>query len=208
MPYKYVVGSGLDLQRAMAAWREASPDVELRAVELASRADHAAMQAALEVLEVEEGTTAFVAADAYFLNLHRLEMMSILRGRGIPMPALVERGAIVAAGVKVLDNTWIGAGAVIQPGCRIGFNVVIGPGAVIGGFVQIGQSAFIDAGVTVGHGAKIGAKATLGLGVTVAHGIEIGTLSVVDKPMRVEADVAAKTFIQSSHAHPMVMMGA
>ncbi len=207
MPCKYVVGSGLSLQRAVAAWRELAPEVELRPVALAAGADQAAMQAALDVLDPAEAT-AFVAGDAYFLNFHRLELMSILRGRGMPMPALVERGAIVGAGVKILDNTWIGAGAVIQPGCRIGFNVVIGPGAVIGGFVQIGQSAFIDAGVTVGHGAKIGAKATLGMGVSVAHGIEIGTLSVVDKPMRVEADVAAKTFIQSSHAHPMLIVGA
>jgi acetyltransferase-like isoleucine patch superfamily enzyme len=191
----------------MAAWREAAPDVELRPVELDARADQAAMQAALGALDLQDAT-AFVAADAYFLNLHRLELMSILRGRGFPMPALVERGAIVAEGVKILDNSWIGAGTVIQPGCRIGFNVVIGPGAVIGGFGQIGQSAFIEAGVTVGHGVKIGAKATLGMGVSVAHGVEIGTLSVVDKPMRVEADIAAKTFIQSSHAHPMVMMGA
>lgn len=207
MRYKYIVGSGLELQRAMAAWRDVAPDVELRPVELAARADQAAMQAALDALDLNDAT-AFVAGDAYFLNLHRLELMGILRGRGIPMPALVERGAIVAAGVKILDNTWIGAGAIIQPGCRIGFNVVIGPGAIIGGSVQIGQSAFIDAGVTVGHGAKIGAKATLGLGVSVGHGIEIGTLSVIDKPIRVEADVAAKTFIQSSHAHPMVMTGA
>jgi acetyltransferase-like isoleucine patch superfamily enzyme len=207
LPYKYVVGSGLELQRATAAWRDVAPEIELRPVELDARADQSAMQAALDALDLNDAT-AFVAGDAYFLNLHRLELMSILRGRGIPMPALVERGAIVAAGVKILDNTWIGAGAVIQPGCRIGFNVVIGPGAVIGGFVQIGQSAFIDAGVTVGHGAKIGAKATLGLGVTVGHGIEIGTQSVIDKPVRVEADVAPKTFIQSSHAHPMVMFGA
>jgi UDP-3-O-[3-hydroxymyristoyl] glucosamine N-acyltransferase len=191
----------------MAAWREVAPEIELRPVELDARAGQAAMQSALDALDMNDAT-AFVAADAYFLNLHRLELMSILRGRGIPMPALVERGAIVAAGVKILDNTWVGAGAVIQPGCRIGFNVVIGPGAIVGGFVQIGQSAFIEAGVTVGHGVKIGAKATLGMGVTVGHGIEIGTLSVIDKPMRVEANVAARTFIQSSHTHPMVMMGA
>lgn len=207
MSYKYVVGHGLDLKRAMAAWREAAPGIELRPVELDPRADQAAMQAVLGALEVQDAS-AFVAADAYFLNLHRLEMMSILRGRGIPMPALVERGAIVAEGVRILDNSWIGAGAVIQPGCRIGFNVVIGAGAVIGGFVQIGQSVFIEAGVVVGHGAQIGAKATLGMGVTIAHGVEIGTLSVIDKPGRIEANVAARTFIQSSHAHPMVMVGA
>jgi UDP-3-O-[3-hydroxymyristoyl] glucosamine N-acyltransferase len=201
-----VVGSGLDLQRAMAAWREAAPGLELRPVELPPKVDQAAMQAALGALDPADAT-AFVAADAYFLNFHRLELMSIVRGRGIVMPALVERGAIVGAGVKILDNTWIGAGAVIQPGCRIGFNVVIGPGAIIGGGAEIGQSAYIDAGVTVGHGARIGSKATLGLGVIIGHGVRIGALCVIDRPGRIEADVADKTFLQSSHAHPMVIVG-
>jgi acyl-[acyl carrier protein]--UDP-N-acetylglucosamine O-acyltransferase len=200
--YKYVIGRGRELQRALAAWRELAPDTELRPVDM----DAEGSQATLENIDPLD-STAFVAADAYFLNFHRLELMSGVRMRGIAMPALVERGAVVGADVKILDNTWIGAGAVIQPGCRIGFNVVIGPGAIVGGGAEIGQSAFIDAGVTIGHGARIGTKATLGLGVTVTHGVAIGALCVIDKPGRYEADIAAKTFIQSSHAHPMVIVG-
>ncbi|WP_307729898.1 hypothetical protein [Massilia sp. H6] len=201
-----MIGSGLDLQRAMAAWRELAPDLDLRPVELPAASDPAALQAMLNALD-RDGATAFVAADARFLNFYRLELMSIVRGHGVAMPPLVERGAIVGANVKILHNTWIGAGAIIQPGCRIGFNVVIGPGAVVGGSVEIGQSAFIDAGVTVGHGARIGNKATLGLGVSIGHGVAIGAQCVIDRPGRIEADVAAKTFIHSSHAHPMVIVG-
>jgi UDP-3-O-[3-hydroxymyristoyl] glucosamine N-acyltransferase len=191
----------------MAAWRDVAPEIALRPVELPPAADHASLQALLGALDAEDAT-AFAAVDAYFLNFYRVEVMSILRGRGLPMPPLVERGAIVAAGVKLQDNCWVGAGAVVQPGCRIGFNAVIGAGAIIGAGVEIGQSAWIDAGVTVGHGAKIGSKATLGLGVVIGHGVEIGKLCVIDKPGRIEADLADKTFIQSSHAHPMVIMGA
>lgn len=207
MPCKYVVGSGLDLERALAAWRDVAPELELRPLELPPQADHAALQALLGDLDPTDAT-AFAAVDAYFLNFYRVEVMSILRGRGMQMPPLVERGAIVAAGVKLLDNCWIGAGAIIQPGCRIGFNVGIGAGSIIGAGVEIGQSAWIDAGVTVGHGAKIGAKATLGMGVSIMHGVEIGKLCVIDKPGRIEANVADKTFIQTSHAHPMVIVGA
>lgn len=206
MPCKYVVGNGIDLERALATWRALAPDVELRPVELAARAGQAALQAALDVLDVRDAT-AFVAADAYFLNFHRLELMSIVRGRGIPMPALVEPGAVVGAGVRILDNTWVGAGAVIQSGCRIGFNVVIGAGAIVGANVEVGQSAFIDAGVTVGHGARIGSKATLGIGVSVGHGVEVGAMSVIDRPGRIDADVAAKTFLHASHARPIVILG-
>jgi UDP-3-O-[3-hydroxymyristoyl] glucosamine N-acyltransferase len=197
-----VIGRGGELQRALAAWRELAPEIELQQVDMAAEG----AQAILDSIDPRE-STAFVAADAYFLNFHRLELMSVVRARGIAMPPLVERGAIVGADVKIPDNTWIGAGAVIQPGCRIGFNVVIGPGAIVGGGAEIGQSAFIDAGVTVGHGARIGSKATLGLGVTIGHGVEVGTLCVIDKPGRYETNIAAKTFIQTSHAHPMVIFG-
>lgn len=207
MPCKYVVGSGLDLQRALAAWRVQAPGTELRPVELPPRADRATLDRLLGELDPRDAT-AFAAVDAYFLNYHRVEVMSFLRVRGIPMPPLVERGAIVAEDVKLSDNTWIGAGAIIQPGCRIGFNTVIGAGSIVGAGVEIGQSAWIDAGVTIGHGATIAGKATLGLGVIVGHGVRIGKLCVIDKPGRYEADVADKTFIQSSHAHPMVIVGA
>jgi UDP-3-O-[3-hydroxymyristoyl] glucosamine N-acyltransferase len=200
--YKYVIGRGRELQRALAAWREVAPETELRVLDM----DAPDSQATLENID-PLAATAFVAADAYFLNFHRLELMSVVRARGIAMPALVERGAIVGAGVKIPDNTWIGAGAIIQPGGRIGFNAVIGPGAIVGGGSEIGQSAFIEAGVTVGHGAKIGKQATLGLGVTIGHGVEIGALCVIDKPGRYEANIAAKTFIQTTHAHPMVIVG-
>lgn len=206
MPCKYVVGSGLDLERALAAWRALAPALELRPLELSPRADQDAMHAALADLDQLEAT-AFVAADAYFLNFHRLELMSIVRGRGIQMPALAECGAIVSAGVRLLDNSWVGAGAVIGPGCRIGFNVVIGAGAVIGAGTVIGQSAYISSGVVVGHGANIGSKATLGIGVSVGHGVEIGALSVIDRPGRIDANVAAKTFIHATHSQPIVIIG-
>jgi UDP-3-O-[3-hydroxymyristoyl] glucosamine N-acyltransferase len=201
------VGSGLDLQRALAAWRAQAPGIELRPVELPPRADRATLQALLGAIEALDAT-AFAAVDAYFLNFHRVEVMSHLRLRGIPMPPLVERGALVADDVKLSDNTWIGAGAIIQPGCRIGFNAVIGAGSIVGAGAEIGQSAWVDAGVTIGQGARIGAKATLGLGVIVGHGVQVGKLCVIDKPGRYDANIADKTFIQSSHAHPMVIVGA
>lgn len=209
MPCKYVIGRGRELQRALAAWRELAPGIELRPVELAAKAGQAALQAALGDLDLDPSdATAFVAGDAHFLNFQRLELVSVLRERCVAMPPLVECGAIVGLDVEVLDNTWIGAGAIIQPGSRVGSNVVIGAGAIVGGFATVGESAFIDAGVTIGHGASIGTQATLGMGVIVGHGVTVGELCVIDKPGRYEKDVADKTFIQASHAHPMVIIGA
>jgi UDP-3-O-[3-hydroxymyristoyl] glucosamine N-acyltransferase len=165
------------------------------------------LEAALAGLDLLDAS-AFVAGNAHFLNFNRVELVDVLRERGVAMPPLVERGAIVAGGVEIRENCWIGAGAIIQPGSRIGANVLVGPGAIVGGGAEVGESAFIDAGVTVGHGARIGKQVTLGLGVVIGHGVEIGELCVIDKPVRIDADLAAKTFIQSSHAHPMVIIGS
>lgn len=212
MPCKHVIGHGPELARALAAWRSVAPAaaLELRPLELDPAAGQAALAAALDGLDGldGEGATAFVALDARFLNGMRLDLMASLRLRGIAMPALVEPGALVAAGVRMDDNCWIGAGAIIQHGSRIGFNTVIGAGAVVGSGVTVGHSVWIDEGVVIGRGARIGAQVTLGLGVIVGHGRQIGKLCIVDKAGRIEHDIAAKTFIHATHAQPIVIISA
>lgn len=210
MPCKYVIGSGRALRHALASWRALAPDLELREIDLGVAGSHEVLDKLLEGFDATQrgATTAFVATDAQFLNFHRLELMGRVRACGIPMPALVERGALVGDGVRILDNTWISAGAILQGGCRIGFNAVIGPGALLCAGARVGQSAYIDAGVTIGQDARIGNQATLGMGVAIAHGVDVGSLCVIDRPGLVEADVAPKTFLQRSHAHPIVITGA
>jgi hypothetical protein len=216
LPCKHVIGHGPELARALAAWRSVALSsapaaaLELRPLEIDPAAGQAALAAALDGLDGldGEGASAFVALDARFLNGMRLDLMASLRLRGIAMPALVEPGALVAAGVRMDDNCWIGAGAIIQHGSRIGFNTVIGAGAIVGSDVTVGHSAWIEEGVVIGRGARIGAQVTLGLGVIVGHGRQIGKLSIVDKAGRIEHDIAARTFIHATHAQPIVIIGA
>jgi UDP-3-O-[3-hydroxymyristoyl] glucosamine N-acyltransferase len=200
------VGSAPEIERATAVWHALAPELELRPVEVDPEAGEATVAVVLDALDFSDAT-AFVAADARFLNLFRLDLMGSLRLRGIPMPALVERGAIVADDVRIADNCWIGAGAIIQPGCRIGFNAVLGAGAIVGSGASIGHSCWIDQGVVIGRSARVGAQVTLGLGVIVGHGVEIGKLCIVDQTGRIEKDLAAKTFIHASHRHPIVIVG-
>lgn len=206
MPCKYVIGSGRELRRAMAAWRALDPALDVRGVEISERADGAAMRAAVDAL-ARDDATAFVAVDPRHLNFHRRELARIVAACGLLTPALAESGAVVAAGVELPDNAWIGAGAVLQPECTLGANVVIGPGAIVGHGAALGESSYIDAGVVIGHGAAIGVQATIGLGVCIGHGVQVGALCVIDRPGRIEADVADKTFIQTSHAHPIRIVG-
>lgn len=203
MPCKHIIGCGDELARALAAWRVAAPALDLHGLEL----DPGGGEAALVSIDFTDAS-AFVAIDARYLNGLRLDVMASLRLRGIAMPALMEPGAVVAAGVRVQDNCWIGAGAIIQHGSRIGFNTVVGAGAIVGSGASVGHSCWLEDGVTIGRGAQIGAQVTLGLGVIVGHGRQVGKLCIVDKPGRIEVDVAAKTFIHATHAHPIVIVGA
>lgn len=211
MHCKYVLGSGILLDSAMAAWRAIEPALELRPVALDPQAGPAALAAALDALDLA-GATAFVAFDARFLNFRRQEIVDALRARGVAMPPLLDRAALVSDVVTEAaapgSNTWIGQGAIVQHGARIGANVHIGAGAIIGAGTVIGDSAWIDDGVVIGREAQIGAHATLGLGTIVAHGVGIGAMCVIDKPGRIEADIVARTFIQASHDRPMVVTGA
>lgn len=191
----------------MAAWADAAPALELRRVELDPDADGVALAAVLDTLALD-GASAFAAIDARFLNFRRLALVDALRARGAVLPALIEAGAVVAAGTAPGDNCWIGAGAVLQHGCRIGANVFVGAGAVLAAAATAGDSAWIEAGVTVGRGATLGAHATLGVGVSIGHGVEVGALCVVDRPGRIDTALAPRTFLLASHANPMVIVGA
>jgi acyl-[acyl carrier protein]--UDP-N-acetylglucosamine O-acyltransferase len=201
-----VVGSGILLHSAAAAWAELDPALELRTLAIDPQGGRAAWASALDSVELD-GASAFVAVDAQFLNFRRLELVDMLRQRGVPMPPLVSSTAYVGAGIEIQENCWIGHGAIIQHGCRIGANVVIGAGAIVGAGTEIRDAAWIDEGVTVGREARIGANASLGLGVVIGHGVAVGDLSIIDKPGRIEADVAARTFIHASHANPIVVTG-
>ncbi len=207
MPCKFVVGTGAALDWAMAAWREADPALELVPVALAASADSAEVEAFFAGVDIG-GATAFVTADARHLNFRRLERMGLFRMRGLAMPPLVCRGAIVAGDVKLGENSCVGAGAIVGQGCKVGFNTVIGAGARLGHGASVGNSCWIDDGVVLGRGARVSAHVTLGSGVLVDADVEIGKLCVIDRPGRVERDVAPKTFLHASHAHPIVIVGA
>jgi carbonic anhydrase/acetyltransferase-like protein (isoleucine patch superfamily) len=207
LPCKYVLGSGLLLDSAAAAWSELQPGLDLRLVPLDPQAGDADVGGVLDGLDLS-GASAFVAADAGLLNFRRLELVQALQARGVPMPPLVCRGAIVDAGVPVGDNSWIGHGAIVRHGVRIGMNTLVGAGAILGAGSAIGASCWIDDGVIVGREARIGDHVTLGLGVVVGHGVEVGAMCVVDRPGRIEAAIAPRTFLHAGYTQPMVVLGA
>jgi UDP-3-O-[3-hydroxymyristoyl] glucosamine N-acyltransferase len=204
---KLVIGHGPALAAAVQGWCERAPACAVREVAIAFDAGRAAIDAALEGSDVAAVTSVFVAGDASFLNFHRDAAVQAARALKLPMPPLLCVGAIVSASASVGDNCLIGAGAVIGHACQIGANAVVGAGAVLGAGASIGESAWLDEGVVVGRGCAVGAHTRLGLGVSVNHGVRIGALCVIDKPGRIGADVAARTYLLDSHAQPLVIVG-
>ena len=207
MSCKYVIGSGATLDHALAAWRECDPQANLQAVPVDPNIGRLALEAILDALALE-GASAFVAIGPEHLNFRRLAVVDALRRRGLPMPPLLSRSALVADGAAIGENCWIGPGAIVQHGCSIGDNVVIGAGAILGAGASVGASCWIDDGVVAGRDAKLGAHVTLGIGVFVAHGVRIADQCVIDRPGRVEANVTGKTFLHASHDGPIVVAGA
>lgn len=191
---KYIVGAGPLLQWAMAAWAEAEPGATLHPVDIGQDKDYRFDLGALATVVVAEAT-AFVAWGPQFLNFRRLELMGELKGRGLRLPPLICRGAIVAAGVPVGENCVVGSGSIVGAGSKIGFNTVIGAGCILGAGVQVGSSAWIADGVQVGASARIGANATLGRGVILDEGLSIGRQAVLDQPGRRSTPLADKTFL-------------
>jgi UDP-3-O-[3-hydroxymyristoyl] glucosamine N-acyltransferase len=206
LPCKFVVGTGPALDWAVAAWREVAPELEIRAVRLEQDASAAVHLAQLDALDQIEAT-AFVVGDEKLLNIRRLELMGAMKSRGFAMPPLICRGAIVADGASVSENTYVGSGAILGHGCQVGFNVMIGAGANLGSGSRIGNSAWIEAGVLIGREASIAANVTIGAGVIIGAGIVIGKFCIIDKPGYIRADMVSKTFLHASHGHPIVIVG-
>jgi hypothetical protein len=193
-PVKYLIGTGVLLEWAMASWREVEPDTVLHPIDIGQDRDYRFDLSTL--LDVRaDAATAFVAWGPQFLNFRRLELMSELKSRGFKMPSLICKGALLASGVSVGENCVIGAGSIIGSGCKIGFNSVIGAGCILGPATQVASSAWISDGVQIGMQARIGANATIGSGVTLANEIGIGKQSVVDRPGRYSSSFLDKSFL-------------
>jgi UDP-3-O-[3-hydroxymyristoyl] glucosamine N-acyltransferase len=207
MPCKYVIGVGPMLDWALLAWAEVAPALELRKITLQQDHSYAFDLSVLEALRPEEGT-AFVAMDHQFLNFRRFELMGLVKAKGFKMPPLVCRGAVVAATAKLGENSCIGAGALVGVGAEIGFNCVVGAGAQIGAGAKIGHSVWLAPGVLVGSACTVGAHTTLEMGVLVPDGLQVGKQCVLQKPGRLAADVAAKTFHLASFTDPVVVYGS
>ncbi|MFC6839863.1 DapH/DapD/GlmU-related protein [Xanthomonas theicola] len=189
---KYLIGSGALLQWVLAAWAEAAQQTVLHPVDVGQDQDYRFDLAALPALAATDAT-AFVAWGSQFLNFRRLELMGELKSRGVKMPPLICRGAVVAPTARIGENCMIGAGSIVGAHCNIAFNAWIGTAAILEHGAKIGASAWIDAGAFIGAEAVIGSHATLGRRVEIAAGVRIGKRCIVEVPCCYRSDIAVGT---------------
>lgn len=209
--FKWVVGAGAPLSAAMAAWRDIAPSMHVESLEIVEDGSYTFDLSPLDRMAAETrdvAVTGFVALGSQFMNYRRFELMAALKERGLKLPPLIARGAIVAADAAVGENSWIGAGAVIGTAAKIGYNCVIGARAMLGHGAVVGNSCWIDAGAMIGDHCRIGAHSIVGRAVMLDDHLEIGKCSVVDRPGRYTSSIAAKTFIRDDFDTPLVIVGS
>jgi sugar O-acyltransferase (sialic acid O-acetyltransferase NeuD family) len=115
----------------------------------------------------------------------RVQVFRRLAAAGFVCPALihpravVEASAMLAPGVQVFAQAYVGSearvgfggivntGAIVSHDCVLGDYVNISPGAILAGEVQVGSGALVGMGATVNLQVKIGAGARIGNGATV-----------------------------------------
>jgi len=106
------------------------------------------------------------------------------------LPASINVGCIVCAGVRITCNVEIGKhvhvnlNSTIGHDCMIGNYVTISPGVNISGNVTIGEGTFIGSGATILEKIKIGKWAKVGAGAVVIEDVPDNT-TVVGVPAKV-----------------------
>ncbi len=202
---KFVVGTGVLLQWALASWAEVTPDERLRPIDIGQDAAYRFDLASLNGV-LSPGATAFVAWGPQFLNFQRLELMGALKARGIKLPALICRGANVSDSAIVGENCAIWAGAVVGAHCQLGFNSVIGSGSVVGPTARLGNSVWVEAGAHIAAGGVVGSNATIGRGVCIEAAAQVGKGCIVETPGLYCEPIGIGTFHLAAFHSPVVIV--
>lgn len=131
----------------------------------------------------------------------RIELMSMLRARGLKPLTVVHRTAFVAADAQVGEgcqilaqaavcaNVRLGAGTIVNTAasvdhdCIIGTGAHIAPGARLAGEVTVGARAFVGIGAIVLPRIRIGEDAIVGAGAVVTRNVAPGA-TVIGIPAR------------------------
>ena len=127
----------------------------------------------------------YVAMGYNGVNEGRRLKYAEVKARGYTLPSYVHPSAVIASGVTVGDNTFIGELVVVSPFATLGCNLRVGTHSVVGHDVVVRDHVFIAGGallcgaVDIGEGCFIGANCTIRDQVTVGARCVIGAGAVI-----------------------------
>lgn len=131
----------------------------------------------------------------------RIELMDLMRGRGLKLLTIIHRNAFVATNVEVGEGCQVmaqaavcthvklGSGVIVNTAasldhdCVIGSGAHIAPGARLAGEVTVGKRAFIGVGAIVLPRIHIGEDSVVGAGAVVTKNVQAGS-TVIGNPAR------------------------
>lgn len=145
----------------------------------------------------------FVALDARAVNFSRLELFSLLKGKGFGLARLISPRASVEEQQRIGENSIIHAGATLSSSVHCGYNAVVRTGAIIESGCRIGNSVWIGPGAVIGMGAFIGDNTTIGPGVIIAQNVKIGKQCEILEPGLCRENMADKTFHAAGYDGPV-----
>jgi len=135
----------------------------------------------------------------------RIELMNLLRVRGLKPLTVIHRTAFVAADaqvgegcqimaqsavcthVRLSDGVIVNTAASVDHDCVVGRGAHIAPGARLAGEVTVGERAFIGVGAIVLPRIHIGEAAIVGAGAVVTKNVRPG-VTVIGNPARLHQE--------------------
>ncbi|MBO9767931.1 MULTISPECIES: acetyltransferase [Xanthomonas] len=119
-------------------------------------------------------TEVFVALDERAVNYARHKLLAEVRLAGYRTINLISPQTIIADGVELMGNVYIGPGCNLAPRSRIGAGSWLDRQIIVEADVRVGSSVTLHAGVQLGQGAQIGQGSTLGSGSVAPRQARIG----------------------------------
>jgi sugar O-acyltransferase (sialic acid O-acetyltransferase NeuD family) len=132
----------------------------------------------------------------------RLLVFQHLKDAGFTCPsirhpsAVVESSALLADGVQVFPQAYIGSET------RLGFGVIINTGAIVSHDCQVDDYANLSPGAVLAGGVRIGRMVLVGMGATINLGVQIGEAARIGNGATVKADVPPGGIVRAGSVWP------
>jgi len=133
----------------------------------------------------------------------RIKIFDILANAGFYCPtlihptAVVERSAVLEAGVQVFAHAYVGSAA------RVGFGTVINTGAIVHHDCMVGQVVNLSPGATLAGNVHVENYAQIGMCATVNLQITVGERALLGNSCTVKANVPAGMRVRAGTIWPI-----